>query len=74
MFSVTEISFPSIEGDLFVTFDHVELMSFLIGSGKNLISIFFISVRLSETFIWSKGTPCILADFGLLAKRSSFAS
>ena len=29
-FSVKEISFPSLTGDLFVTFNHVELMRFLI--------------------------------------------
>ena len=32
-----ETNFPSLEGDLFVTFDHVELMSFLFDCGKYLI-------------------------------------
>ena len=39
-FSVKEISFPSFEGDLFITFDHVELMRFFIDCGKYVISIF----------------------------------
>ena len=32
--------FSSLKGDFFITFDHVELMSFLIDLGKNLISVF----------------------------------
>ena len=54
-----EISFPSFEGDLFVTFDHVELMRFPFDCGKYLISVFLGSVCLSETFNWSKGTSLI---------------
>ena len=66
-----EIRFQSLEGDLFVTFDHVDLI-FLIVSGKNLISVFFGSLSLSETFIWSKGTPLLfLVDCSLL-ETSSF--
>ena len=67
--------FSSLAGDLFVTFDHVDIDSdgcFFIDSGKYLISV-FSALCLSETFIWSKGTPCFLADFGLFEK-SSFES
>ena len=71
-FSVKETSFPSLEGDLFVTFDHVELMSFLLDCGKYLIYVFFDYVPLSETFIWSKCTPCFHSTFRL--EKSSFAS
>ena len=35
-----EVSFPNFEGDLFVSFDHVELMSFVIDCGKYVISVF----------------------------------
>ena len=59
------IEFPSVEGELFVTFDLVEQMSFLFDCEKYLISVFFVSVRLSETLIWSKGTLAFIADFGL---------
>ena len=35
-----EISLPSIKGDLFVTFDHVKLMSFLMNCGECHIPVF----------------------------------
>ena len=52
-----EISFPTFEADIFATFDHVELMMFLIDCGEYLISVFFGSVRLSQIIIWSKSIP-----------------
>ena len=58
-FSVKEISFLSLECDLFVTFEDVELMSFLIDSGEYLASVFFGSERPSNSFIWSKGIPLL---------------
>ena len=41
MFSVKEINFPSLGGDLFVTFDTLELMRFLDDCGKCLFSFLF---------------------------------
>ena len=39
-FSVKEISSPSLEGDFFVTFDHMKLTRCLIDCGKSLFSVF----------------------------------
>ena len=59
---VKKISLPSLEGDLFVTFDHVKLMRFHMNCGECHISVFSGSVRLSETFIWSKYTRMLLVS------------
>ena len=62
-FSVKEISF---EIDLFVTFDHVQLMRFLIDCGKYLISVFFRLCASSRKFHLVEGYPLdFITDFGM---------
>ena len=61
-----EISFSSLEFDLFVTFDYVELMSFLIDSGKYLISVFLALCVFLKLSFGRRDTLLFLGDFGLL--------
>ena len=51
------MSFPSLAGDLYVTFEHVEFMSFLIDKRKNLIPVFFSFFF--GILDWSKATPLL---------------
>ena len=60
-FSIFEVfckghKFPSLEGDLFVTFDHIELTRFPNCCGYYLTSVFLTPCVFLETFIWSKST------------------
>ena len=71
-----EGNIPSLEGDLFVTFDRVEVMSFLIDSGKYLNSVFWFcaSFQNFHSVEWYPSAfLAVLADFDLLEK-SCFAS
>ena len=65
-FSVKEKGFPSLEGDFFVTFIHMELTRFLLGCENYLISV-FDSARLSKTFIWKVGETRSFANLGKLS-------
>ena len=53
-FSVKEISFPSLESDLFVTFDYVELTSFLIDSEKYLIPVFLLCASFRNFYLFER--------------------
>ena len=68
-----ESSFPSLEGDLFDSFNHVELMRFLTDSRKYLILNIFRLTAPFRNFHMVEGYPFFKANFGLLEK-SSFAS
>ena len=63
-----EITLPILDGDFFVTFDHVKLMSFHMNCGECLISVFFRlcasfrNFHLVERYPYALG---FIADFGL---------
>ena len=58
----TENKFPESWGDLFVTFDHVELMSFPIVSGKYLISVFSALYVFPKLSFGRRVPPWIFGD------------
>ena len=64
---------PSLEGDLFVTFDTVELMSFLNDCGKYLFQTFRLSAFFFRNFLLFKGNPHCFRSW-LPLEQSRFAS
>ena len=64
-----ETSFPTLEGDLFDTFDPVELMSFPNDCGKYAFSVFLRLCASFRNFHLVEGYPlAFIADFGLRAE------
>ena len=60
-----EICFPSLEGDFFVTFDHMELTRILLDCGKYLISVFRPCASFRNFHLVKEYPLTFLADFGL---------
>ena len=60
-----EISFPSLEGDFFVTFEHMKLTRFLIGCGNYLISVFLLFASFRNFHLVKEYPFAFKADFGL---------
>ena len=64
-FSVKEIGFPSLRGDFFVSFDHMDLTRFLLDCRKYLISVFPPCASFRNFHLVKEYPLAFIVDFGL---------
>ena len=64
-YSVKEISLPRLDGDFFVTYDHMELTRLLIDCGSYLISIFSVPCVFPKLSFTKEYPLAFKADFDL---------
>ena len=65
-FSVKKITFPSLEGDFFATFDHtLELTRILIDCRTYLLSVFTTLCVFPKLSFGQRETHAFIADLGL---------